>query len=434
MLRNIMLRARPIVAVLVVVAAAALTLPASAGSVVHTYTVGRGTTLKTIRMPKYPDEVRVAVLRPGRAVPDIQPADGAYPMWSLTSTMSASAGAILGVNGDFGTAKGQPKHTLMIDGELWTTGQSGGNAVAWSANGKRAYIGHPALKILGSDSRTGANFFVPEWNVGTPPAGGIGAYTARGGSVTRPPGATSPTATDPAWCAARLEPSAAVRWNGASQTSLIRLYTVTVQQEPCPKTPLPVGTTPGAMVLAERFKSGVPNKVKELDVGDTVKIKMTFQGWPGVTDVMGGQQMLVEKGTNVAPAYKAGADHVLDFNPRTAVGLTKGCSDADNTTTCRLIMITVDGRQTSTNWSKGVRLPFLGKLQLKENAWMALNLDGGGSTTMWLRHKDTYCQSMPSIGGCLINRPFGSSQQERSTRTAIVILPSADAGTPTALR
>jgi exopolysaccharide biosynthesis protein len=72
-------------------------------------------------------------------------------------------------------------------------------------------------------------------------------------------------------------------------------------------------------------------------------------------------------------------------------------------------------------------------MQLGAGAWMALNLDGGGSTAMWLRHKDTYCQSVPSVGGCLANRPSQSSG-ERSTRSALVILPNADAGTPTALR
>ena len=168
-----------------------------------------------------------------------------------------------------------------------------------------------------------------DWNVGAPRQGAIAAYTSRGGTVTRPPGVANPRATDPQWCAARLEPSAGVRWNGTSETSLIRRYKVTVQKQPCPKTRLPIGSKAGAVVLAKKFKPGVPNKVKRLDVGDTVKIKMTFEGWPGATDVMGGQQMLVEKGTNVAPGYKPGDAHILDYNPRTAVGITKGCSDAD---------------------------------------------------------------------------------------------------------
>jgi hypothetical protein len=434
MFRTAIHRGRPVVAVIVVAMAAAFIAPATAGPVVHGYALGRGTRLQTIRLPKYPEEIRVAIVKPGHDVPDIQPADGAYPLWALTSTMSATAGAIVGVNGDFGTSTGQPKHVMMVDGELWTTGQSGGNAVAWSANGKRAYVGHPALKILGSDAAAHALFFVADWNVGAPRQGSIAAYTSRGGTVTRPPGVANPRATDPQWCAARLEPSAGVRWNGTRETSLIRRYTVTVQKQPCPKTRLPIGSKAGAVVLAKKFKPGVRNKVRGLDVGDRVKIAMTLRGWPGATDVMGGQQVLVEKGANVAPAYKPGDAHILDYNPRTAVGITKGCSDADTATTCKLILITVDGRQASTNWSMGVRLPMLGKLLRDQGAWMAVNLDGGGSTAMWVKRRDTYCESKPSVGGCLVERPFGSFQRERVTRSAIVILPSADGGTPAALR
>ena len=40
----------------------------------------------------------------------------------------------------------------------------------------------------------------------------------------------------------------------------------------------------------------------------------------------------------------------------------------------------------------------------------ALNLDGGGSTTMWLKkRRPGYCQSVPAAGGCLVNRPSPST-------------------------
>jgi len=427
-------RFRSIAVVFAVAAVASLGGTAVAGPIEHDFRLAPGTGLQVIRLPKYPEEIRVAILKPGTAVPDIQPAGSRYPLWALTSTMSASAGAILGVNGDFGTGSGLPKHLMMVDGELWTTGQSGGNAAAWSADGTRAYVGHPALKVLVSDAAAGAFFYLPEWNVGKPPRHGIGAYTSRGGVVTRPPGVRKPAPTDPRWCAARLEPTGTVHWNGTSETSLVRRYTVAVQKQPCPKKRLPIGPAEGAVVVASKFREHHSNKVKRLDVGDTVTIKTTLRGWPGVTDVMGGQQLLVEKGVSVAPGYKPGDAHILDYNPRTAVGITKGCADADTTTTCKLILITVDGRQASTNWSMGMRLPMLAKLLVQRGAWMAVNLDGGGSTAMWVKHKDTYCESRPSVGGCLVDRPFGQVQRERVTRSAIVILPSADGGTPSGLR
>ena len=129
---------------------------------------------------------------------------------------------------------------------------------------------------------------------------------------------------------------------------------------------------------------------------------------------MGGSQLLVDHGKNVAPDYTAGSDYILNYNPRTSVGISKGCSDTDNTTNCRMFLITIDGRQASTNWSKGVRLPFLAGEQIRAGAWMALNFDGGGSTTMWVKKRDpAYCESSPGVGGCLAQRPSPSTGSGR---------------------
>ena len=421
-------------AVAIVIALVATVTPALASRTSNSFGVGTGLKLKTVRDTNGPQEIRVLTLSPGSSVPDIAPATQHYPMWALTSTMSAGIGAIAGINGDFGTAKGQPKHTLMIDGELWTTGQSGGNAIGWSANGKVAFIGHPKLKIRGHDTTNSSDFFISDWNVGAPRNGTIAGYTTRGGDVTKPPGKMSPTASDPHWCAARLVPSRPIAWNSSKQTSLVRRYRVEAQPEPCPKTPLGFGSDPNAVVIAVKASVRRAAKIVGLQAGDTVRVSWTLKGWPHVTDVMGAQQMLVKKGANVAPAYKPGDNYIFNYNPRTSMGISKGCSDSDGTTTCRMFLITVDGRQASTNWSKGVRLPALAAEQIRAGAWKAINLDGGGSTTMWVKKRDRrWCESSPNVGGCLANRPSPSTG-ERATRSAIVVLPSADTGTPQQLR
>lgn len=412
----------------------ALITPALAGSrSASTFKVGTGSIIKTIRDSRGPQEIRVLTLS-GSSVPDIAPATQQYPMWGLTSTMSAKIGAIAGVNGDFGTGKGQPKHTLMIDGELWTTGQSGGNAIAWSANGNVAYIGHPKLKIGAHDTTNASDFFISDWNARSPKGGTIAGYTARGGSVTKPPGSMNPQATDPHWCAARLVPVHPIAWNGTRRTSLVRRYKVEAQPEPCPKTPLGLGSNADAVVIAAKASVRRAAKITALSVNDSIRINWTLQGWPGVTDVMGAQQMLVKKGANVAPSYNPGDAYIFNYNPRTSMGITKGCSDNLGTTTCRMFLITVDGRQASTNWSKGVRMLSLAEEQIRAGAWKAVNLDGGGSTTMWVKKRDShYCQSSPNVGGCLANRPSPSTG-ERATRSAIVVLPTTDTGTPQQLR
>ncbi len=419
-------------AVAVTVAAGVFATPALATRSVHNFRDGKGLHLRTIRESTGPQQIRVLTLRPGRSVPDIAPADPHYEMWALTSKMTARIGAIAGVNGDFGTSKGQPKHVLMIDGELWTSGQSGGNAIAWSTNGKTAFIGHPQLKIRGRDLSRRSRFFVADWNVGAPRQGTIAGYTIRGGKVTRPPGDPQPEATDPHWCAARLVPARPIGWNSKRRTALVRRYTVEAQPEPCPTTPLGRGSNRGNVVIAVKAGSDRADKITRLRVNDTIKLAWTFRHWPRVTDVMGAQHLLVKDRRNVAPGYHDGDDYIFNYNPRTSMGISRGCADTRRKTRCRMFLVTVDGRQSS--WSKGVRMPTLADELIRAGAWKAVNLDGGGSTTMWSRKRDRrFCESVPNVGGCLVNRPSPSSG-ERATRSAIAVLPHVDRGTPRQLR
>lgn len=414
------------------VAVVAVVTPAIAGTRTATFHLNPELALKKVRASKGPQQIRVLTLSPGTNVPDIAPATQQYPMSAHTSTMAAGAGAIAAINGDYGADWERPKHTLMIDGELWTTGVSGGTAVAWSANGKTAYVGHPKLKILATDLSRTNTFFVKGWNAGVPAGDLIQGYTARGGTVIRPPGKTNPQPADPSYCAARLVPASSIGWSGKKRTSIVRQYTVDAQPERCAQTPLGLGGVADAVVVASREHSTLAHKIVGLQPGDTVRLSFTFDGWPNVTDVMGASELLVKKGTNVAPHYQAGDNYVFNYNPRTAVGISKGCSDGDPTTTCHLVFITIDGRQT--NWSYGVRMPYLADELIHFGAYSAVNLDGGGSTTMWVKKRDpSYCESTPSVGGCLVQRPSDSTG-ERSKQSAIVVLPSADAGTPNGLR
>jgi exopolysaccharide biosynthesis protein len=63
----------------------------------------------------------------------------------------------------------------------------------------------------------------------------------------------------------------------------------------------------------------------------------------------------------------------------------------------------------------GVSLPKFAAIFRKLGAVSALNLDGGGSSTMVVR-------------GDVVNRP--SSGHERSVSTALMVLPGADPGEP----
>ena len=60
-------------------------------------------------------------------------------------------------------------------------------------------------------------------------------------------------------------------------------------------------------------------------------------------------------------------------HPRTAVGIT-----ADN----KMIVVVVDGRSSQ---SQGLTIPQLSQLMAALGCTQALNLDGGGSSTAWVR-------------------------------------------------
>ncbi len=179
------------------------------------------------------------------------------------------------------------------------------------------------------------------------------------------------------------------------------------------------------MILQVRSSCACAKTITGLAKDDTVKI--TWSSWPGVVDQIGAQPQLVANGVNVAPGPNTSSNYFYGKNPRTGVGISKGCTDTDTTTSCVVYVITVDGRQSG--WSVGMTLPQFAKLFLhpKPPAYDAVNLDGGGATEMWVSNKNpAYCQSSPAAGGCLVDRPSGG--HERPTVTALQVLPGSDTG------
>lgn len=83
-----------------------------------------------------------------------------------------------------------------------------------------------------------------------------------------------------------------------------------------------------------------------------------------------------------------------------------------------MILLVVDGR---TSVSVGFTLYQLGKEMKTLGAVDAVNLDGGGSATMWVK------------GLGVVNHPTDSTG-ERPVSNAIVILPGADKSEPRPLR
>ncbi len=92
-------------------------------------------------------------------------------------------------------------------------------------------------------------------------------------------------------------------------------------------------------------------------------------------------------------------------NPRTAVAV--------NPSGTTLFILQIDGRQPG--WSVGLTLPEVADLLLERGAWRAVNLDGGGSSSMVYRRSD---------GSITQNRPSDGSFRAVANHLGVRLLPS----------
>lgn len=99
-------------------------------------------------------------------------------------------------------------------------------------------------------------------------------------------------------------------------------------------------------------------------------------------------------------------------HPRSAIGITKKH---------KLLLVTVDGRQEG--FSEGIPLDELGKLMIKLGAVQALNLDGGGSTTLTIADPEPRVLNYPSSRAHDVNRAI---LRQVGTSLAVFAKPNPD--------
>lgn len=147
--------------------------------------------------------------------------------------------------------------------------------------------------------------------------------------------------------------------------------------------------------------------LQAMAVGQQVTIRTSITpGWENVVHAAGGGQYIVRNAAvNVDPDSPGFADVT---HPRSAIGITASGN---------VIMAVVDGRMPG--YSVGVRLDELGELMVSRGAVTAINLDGGGSSTLGVR--------LPGDDGVVqVNR--GSDGFERSDSNSILLFSSAPTG------
>lgn len=158
---------------------------------------------------------------------------------------------------------------------------------------------------------------------------------------------------------------------------------------------------PGDGVIVVATGPRVAELTSALGSQKTAKLKLTLQdgsgrSWLGVQNAVSGGSWLVQDGRIVDNSSAAGfgASFSRTRHPRTAVGITKNGS---------VLLLVVDGRQSV---SRGASLKELAQIMLERGCVQAINLDGGGSSSL-------------VVGDLVINTP--SDGQQRQVASGLLV-------------
>jgi hypothetical protein len=359
--------------------------------------IAPGLVLLRIRDPRGPNRIRVLkVDRFSALTLDVQLANDQIPGHEQTSSMAARNGAVAAINGDYtilpsNAGAGRPINLFAEDGNLVTSPLIFGRNFAVSHDEQNVYFGHPKLGAILTREVSGEQWAIPAWNEAQATAGEISAYTVLGGPSFAPPLNA---------CSARLMPTGVVAWQDG-QAGVGHQHTV--QAVRCSFSRL---KRRGGTVIAAPMGTVESELIAGLIVGETVTLSWSPKAlWTGVLDTIGGNPILVQNG--VVTAGTCTGSYFCDRNPRTGVAI-----DSAGT----ILLVTVDGRQPGK--SVGMTPLEFATLFQSLGAQSALNLDGGGSTTMW-------------VEGKIVNRPSGTT--ERPVGSSLLVLPGPDSEEPVPL-
>lgn len=347
---------------------------------------------------------------------------------SKTSAYAIATKALAAINGDFGGAVSprRPEHPYVQNGELWTSGTAPANNVGvsvpapYATNPPMGYAERTVLHVTATSGQVPLD--VTSWNAEQPVLDDIVGFTARGAGTAVP---------NPVNCNVRLGgPSAlATTWANA-RNGIVDTYTVKESLR-CAQSSYAIPSGRDVVLSALNGSAGA-GALGALLPGDTVRIRWAL-GLPGVLDSLGGRPELIEAGQRAGTG--TGGTFVCDLSikdnlckaqPRSLVSMTKECSDG--VTGCKVSLVEVDGR--SSSWSVGLKLDDLATFLLTTlNSYSAMNLDGGGSATMYVQQTGPWCLTMLTTG-CLVSSLANNNGTERAVTNAVVLLPWIDPKEP----
>lgn len=351
--------------------------------IVKTRRIAPGLLYTKIVERRLPRRTFVLRIDPSRQLTlDTTLAGARLPARRVTSRTAKANGALAATNGDFNIQEqGRPSHMYAQDGQLV---QSGGTQALFALrrDEQDAYIGEPTLQVTVTNRTNGQTWALRSWNRGAPIPGEVVGFSPFGGTVEFPPMYT---------CSVRLLPVEGPRPDG--EGGVISDYVVDVAA--CTEGSM---ERQGGVVLSATPATDEATQLLALLPGTEMRLRWAL-GWDDTFDVIGGGPVLVQDGAIVVdPCTSA----FCRRNPRTAIGWTANG---------RVLLVVIDGRRPK--WSVGASLSELARIMRDLGAIRAMNLDGGGSSTMW-------------VDGEVVNKP--SDGAERLVTTAVLVLPGADPG------
>jgi hypothetical protein len=299
-----------------------------------------------------------------------------------TADLAERHGAVAAVNGGFflmtGLLAGDSQGTLVMDGTLLSEPDRGRATVGfYSADGvTRAVVGRLSFR---GEIRFGDGAAVP--------IDGINRSRETSEIILFTPEFHRTTLTPPGGAEIIVENGQVAEVRNDSGSSEIPPTGVVVS------------------VGSERFEQIQPHLQPGAPVAVDTKLISLLPDpegeWERAEGIASAGPLLLWKGKRIEEPEKESISEVfcLARHPRTAAGVR-----ADGT----LVFVTVDGRQPEA--SVGMSIPELTDLMLELGCVSAMNLDGGGSTTM-------------VINGQIVNSPSGSSP--RRNADAILLFPAS---------
>ncbi len=351
----------------------------------RTHRLAPGVTYTQIKDIKGPYRIHIVSIKLAKASTlDTVLANDTLPGLERTSDMARRSDALVAINGDYAQSSGRPTHTFAVDGGLSQTPLMWGRNFSVDRSESQAYIGHPQTRAWMYEPGSDLELAIERVNAGAPTASELALFTSAGGGEEMPPEVA---------CSARLMQATAATPRGDHGVEA----DFEVDQVLCGPKRL---WLKGGVVVSTPAEGKRVTEITSLIPGEVVSLGWTL-GWAGVLDTIGGNPTMIEDG-QIIDENVSGTGSFFVRHPRTGVGST-----ADG----RVLFVTVDGRQPG--YSIGMTLERFARLFKNLGARWALNLDGGGSTTMVVKGK-------------IKNRPSDGS--ERAVSSALVLLRGQDAG------